>query len=234
MKRFFSALLLCMLTLFSMTGVACASEATHANLLPSSTIIKETDTYRLREIPDSVAQLPSEPISTVVDDGGVMPCYNTTGVTRLTPLGVLVYPVVLYNGEPAIFDDESVQFFSPALYFQNYIRDTLTRAKQNEIKDILEESGLEQLGWYMVTGYDIDTYKPGNFTYYEWTRAGKSGVHTKRAVDGSENIFEVVSYFKDGSLSSYKFGITGDVTYRTMPTSYDTVKMPIELSVTIE
>lgn len=234
MKKILSSLLLCALMLFSMTSVAYASEAPHTNLSPSGAIIKETDMYRLREIPDSVEELSSEPVSAVGDDVGVMPCYNTTGVTRLTPLGVLVYPVVLYNGEAAIFDDDSVQFFSPALYFQNYIRDNLTRTRQNEIKNILEQNGLEQLGWYMITGYDIDTYKPGNFTYYEWTRAGKSGVHTKRAVDGSENVFELVTYFKDGTLSSYKFGITGDVTYRTMPTSYDTVKMPIELSVTIE
>lgn len=94
--------------------------------------------------------------------------------------------------------------------------------------------GYEQIGWYMITGYNIDTYRADRFTYYEWIEAGKKGLYASAAYDG-DNTFELVSYFKGGisNTNSFKFGITGDVTYQPMATA-STVTMPIELTVTLD
>lgn len=62
----------------------------------------------------------------------------------------------------------------------------------------------------------------------------KSRLYASGAYDG-DNTFELVSYFKGGisNTNSFKFGITGDVTYQPMATA-STVTMPIELTVTLD
>lgn len=231
-KRFLSAFLLFVLLVIPAT--ASAAEMTKG-LMPSGDV-REVGGLHVCAIPESAMEVSEEPVSQIPDgnENDIMPCFNTTGVTRLTPRGVVVFPIAKYQGENIIVTDDVVKFYSPSLYFQNYIRDNMSREKQTEITNFLAQYGAEQIGWYMITGYDLDTYKPGRFTYYEWTNTGKSGAKTKAAVDGADNIFELVSYFSNGSANSFKFGITGNVTYQTHPTSTSMVTMPIELSVTID
>ena len=236
MKKTFSVLLLCILMVLPVSGVASAAEVSETGLCLSGTVIKDTGTYRLIDVSGHlVKEVSAEPVaSSSNEDDGIMPCYNNTGVTRLTPMGILIYPLVRYEGKEAVLDLDSTMFYSKPYSHENYIRDTMSRAKRLEIMKTTSALGYEQIGWYMITGYNIDTYRADRFTYYEWTEAGKKGLYALAAYDG-DNPFELVSYFKGGvsNTDSFKFGITGDVTYQPMATA-STVTMPIELTVTLD
>lgn len=238
MKRIFSMLMLCVLMVLPLTGAASAAETPETGLHLTGTVLKDTGTYRLIDVSDHfVEEVPAVPVDSISSqDDGVMPCYNgNNGITRLTPMGVLIYPSVFYNGKKdVILDLDETMFFAEAKSFQNFIADSMSREKRLEIMDTVKALGYEQTGWYMSTGYNIDTYKPGSFTYNEWTEAGKSRTYGRSAVDG-DNVFEFYSYFPDGvsNTTPFKFGITGTVTYRS-GAQFPMGSMSIELSVTLK
>lgn len=231
MKKIVSALLLVVLMMGAITGQAFAVEsqvAMYPDLAFAGESVEEVGAFHLFAVPDSAKEQQVEVVPEAVSDGVVMPLEG--GVTRLIPMGILVYPLVMYNGEKVYLGDDIFAFYVEPLSFQNYLRDYMTAEEQEAIKSLVTAAGFEQIGWYMRTGYSIDSYRPMRFSYYEWTGAGQSSLKGKSAQNGS-NIFEVVSYFDDEISTSYKFGITGNVTYQNY-VGGPTVTMPIELTVT--
>ena len=157
----------------------------------------------------------------------IMPLENS--VTRFTPMGVLVLPIVMYNGEPTAMDGDGIEFFSPAIENYGYIAGTMPLATQESIKNNVRKAGFEPIGWYMITGYTIDSYKPIRWQYYELTGTGKSAQKGKTATNG-DNTFELISYYSNETSPYYTFGITGTLTYQQWH-NYPTSTVPIQLTV---
>lgn len=189
---------------------------------------------QLVEIPKATKEQPIIPADETTteskDDTTIMPLAN--GVARLIPMTLYVYPVVYFNGEAQIVDDSSVRFeIRPSSYY-NFIRGTMSEQQQIAIGRTLSDANLTQIGWYMDTGYYLDTYRPLRFNYYEWTADGKSARKGQTAHNGN-NVFRLISYFREHTPDSYLFGFTGDVQfigYAGAPTS----TISTELSVTFE
>lgn len=218
MKKIVSALLLVVLMMGAVTGQAFAVDS-HTEF-PTGDLAAILDSGQIQQVGD---------VSDVSADGDIaMPLAG--GVTRLNTMGIIICPLVEVGGKAQPLTDEIYQFIVEPLSFQNYLRDYMTVEEQETIKTLVTAAGYEQVGWYMITGYNIDSYRPLRFSYYEWTGAGQSSLKGKTARNG-DNIFELYSYFEDETSTSYKFGITGNVTYQNYAGG-STVTMPIELTVT--
>lgn len=236
MKRILSMLFLCVLMVLPVTGAASAAELPETGPRVDGIVVKDTGTYRLIDVSDHLLEeVPLEPVDSISDpDDGIMPCYNNnSGVTRLVPTGLTIYPYVRYQGKDVVLDLDNTTFSAPVYSHQNHIIDTMNHTKRLQMMNTTAALGYEQVGWYISTGYNLDTYKPGRFTYNKLTETGKSQSYGKSAVDG-ENKFEFASYFKDGvsNTTVFKFGITGTVSYRS-GAEFKMVTVPIELSVTL-
>lgn len=219
-KRAFSVIL-AMMMLFTLFAPASAKD-----MVPSD---ENTDSLEIMPVEslDSRFESAGKMSQASVNDNGIMPLDN---LHPLTPLGLLVYPTFYQDGNLMVVTDERAVIYSPPLNFQNYISTNISREKQEEIKNLLSSAGYEQVGWFMNTGYNLEVYRPIRRQYYFWTGSGKSALNTDTAKNG-DTYFRLVTFFAEEVSSSYKFGMTGTVTYETSPTS-STATIPIELSVT--
>lgn len=221
MKKSTFSVILAMIMVFTMLVSASAAEATASYGTAETLEVKSISSFPL--ISDAFTKVSQ--LSDCGDD--IMPLDN---LHPLTPLGLYVYPIIIIDGEQYAVTDERAVFYSAPLDFQNFIRTTYSSEKQNEVKNLLSDAGLEQIGWLLETGYNLNVYNPIRWQYYWWAATGKSSLIVETAKNENK-IFQIFSYFEDETSSSYKFGITGDVVYRTSATSA-TATIPIELSVT--
>ena len=164
------------------------------------------------------------------NDSDAMNSEKATGVTRLKTLGITIYPLVRSENKVTIYQDNNVKFYAKPKDFQTYLREDVTQEYQDKVANYLKSEGLEQVGWYMDTGYYIDSYNPIRFDYYEWNSSGKSSLKTRRAVNGN-NKFEFYYYFEKGTEPM--FGMTGNALYQSSA-GWPTTTMGIELSVTFK
>lgn len=180
---------------------------------------------KIDEVPEAASSV--SPTDPSICGEQIVPLASS--VTRFTPMGVLVLPIVMYDGEPMAMDGTGVEFFSPAIDNYGYIAGTMPLATQESIKNNVRKAGFEPIGWYMITGYTIDSYKPIRWQYYELTGAGKSAQKGKSATNG-DNTFELVSYYSQETSPYYTFGITGTLSYQQWY-NYPTSTVPIQLTV---
>lgn len=111
----------------------------------------------------------------------------------------------------------------------NYIAANYPKADQERVKAIVKNAGYTQLGWYFIGGYNVDVYKPINWSYNEYKESGMSARLGASAKNG-EKYFEVYSPFlEDGTTKDdWKFGISGKIAYQTYP-DYKTANIAIGL-----
>ena len=219
-KRTLSAIL-AMMMLFTLFAPASAKD-----MVPSDETIDSLEIKPIKSM-GSFVEVSDITYHSSANDDGTMPLDS---MHSLTPLGVFVYPVFYEDGNLMVVTDERAVIYSPPLNFQNYISTSISRERQDEIKNLLSSAGCEQAGWYMETGYNMEAYRPIRWQYYFWTGSGKSDLNTDTAKNGN-TYFKLVTFFEDEVSSSYKFGITGTATYQASMTS-STATIPIELSVT--
>lgn len=106
----------------------------------------------------------------------------------------------------------------------------MSEQQQIAIGKTLSKANFTQIGWYMDTGYYLDTYRPLRFNYYEWTSDGKSVMKGQTAHNGN-NSFQLVSYFRENTPDSYLFGFTGNVQfmgYVGAPTSTRSIELSVK------
>lgn len=227
MKKTFTALVLVVVMVLSM-GTSLAADTEYCGLRPSGEVIADDGEFKLISIDSNqiTAQVTEE---TVDSNNQIMPLEG--GVTRCEPMGLLIYPVIRHEGKATILEGDSVAFFCGPVSGMNYIASTMTQAEQDNIKSLVSNAGFEQIGWYMITGYKVDSYRPLRWSYYEWTNKGQSALKSKAAING-ENTFEVVTYLANEPSTSYRFGISGTFSSQSSATA-PTSNVPIGLYVTM-
>lgn len=189
-KRAISAIL-AMMMLFTLFAPASAKDMIPSDETIDSLEIKPVDSLTsFFETSDGTSQ-------TSADDDGIMPLDS---MHPLTPLGLYVYPIFIQDGNLMAVTDERAVIYSPPLSFQNYISTTVTKEKQNEIKELLSNAGYEQVGWYMETGYNLEVYNPIRWQYYCWTGSGQSALQTETAKNGN-TYFQIYTFFANQASS---------------------------------
>lgn len=229
MKKSFLTLLLTTFMLMFTASVAFASETGSSINIPGQ-VVAEENGYRLIAINPELSDGEVQMVEIDCNDNSndeIMPLEN--GVNRTDPIGIMVCPVIDYNGEATILDLDGLSLYAPARPSIGYIVDDITREEQASIMAKVESLGYKQIGWYFIGGYKLDTYRAINWSFNVYVESGVSDRQGKSATNG-ENYFEVVSYFPNGvpTNTEWEFGIRGTVTYQSF-LSYSTVTAPIAL-----
>ena len=229
MKKSFLTLLLTAFMLVFTASVAFAAETGSPINIPGQ-VVAEENGFRLIAMNSEVldGQVHETFVENENDDNSlILP--RSHYVPRVDPTAAMVCPVVDYNGEPTILDVEAVEFIAGPTAGLNYIAANYPKADQERVKAIVKNAGYTQLGWYFIGGYNVDVYKPINWSYNEYKESGMSARLGASAKNG-EKYFEVYSPFlEDGTTKDdWKFGISGKIAYQTYP-DYKTANIAIGL-----
>ena len=220
MKKSFLTLLLTAFMLMFTACVALAFEPATAPIDVNGEIIAEEGTRQFIAInpellEDQAVEVEEADMTEADEEYGIEPM--AFGTSRIDPVIVAVFPLVIYNGQETVINDVGFTMISEPVDGLNYIADTFTREQQAYVMNNVANAGVEQIGWYYMVIYKLDVYKPISWSYYEYTGAGKSVRKGKTARNG-ENQWEFASKFDQTVLTDYKLGIDGKLSYQSNAT----------------
>ncbi len=150
-----------------------------------------------------------EPTAEEMDsgEGTVSPMvYSPTTASEFHIVSCKVYPAYIENGKNAYY--ENCVTYEPRSFAPTTIRDTMTKAEQQELIASAERRGHEVIGWYITGTFYMDCYLPHWVEYYIYSH-DQNGEEKK--AHGIRRIATISNYFlfPEDTSKNYTYGYDG-------------------------